>query len=160
MSDLTSIVYYIFEKYLNDPEKTSLEEIIKILYLVDWKNTISYGKPLSNIIWKINDFEPQTDEDSLNEIIKGIIKHRSKERHNLIVREQDRQEIERSIKISNSEIQTINFVFKWLTNKSETELRRLVYSTYPAISKNNSEQLNLPDLAKEYEEVKLELNAL
>lgn len=157
MSSLTNIVGFVFEKYLEIYGKISLDKVIKILYLVDWKHTISSGKPLSNIIWKVNDFEPQIDEESLNQIIR--IKYSYENQSKPIIKQRRNQTIEhkKSMIIDSSEIETINFVLDWLKDKTETDLRRLVYSTYPAISQNNSAKLDLPNLAKRYEKVKLEI---
>jgi hypothetical protein len=137
MANLSSVVLYICQHHPSGYE-LSVERIISILYLVDWKYAIEFSSQmLNNVTWQIHDGQPCIDSYSIKELISLLAKIRLRTEQLMI-------------QLSKEEKCIIDFVIKASSNKEENELNRLVYSTYPAITRTKEIKLNFPNLVQEY----------
>lgn len=134
---LNDLIPYVLKKY---PDKYISEDIsilIKIIYLVEWKHCIEYGKQLTDMQWHYTNHGPLTNE--LDELIFNIL------------------DIPKTkIKPTKLEKKIIKFVIAKTKKMSYTTFNNLIYSTYPMFVKERGDGLNLVELAKEYEEYKKE----
>lgn len=138
MASLTDVISYIHNHYPSSQTELSVERLIKLIYLADWKCAITYSSSMTNTSWKIRDFQPWMEKNSVEELIEVLAKIRI---GSLLKVSSNLQDCEKKI---------IKFVIEIAKDKSEEQLNRLVHSTYPAIIQNNSDILNLSELASIY----------
>jgi len=141
MASLSNVIYYICENH-PDGYNLSVERLIDMLYLIDWKYAIEYKRQMTNISWKIRNSKLWMDESSVKELIKFLANLRNK---SLI-----RTLTKLRLRLSEPQKRTISFVIQTSLSKDVDELTLLVHSTYPTIAQGVEESLNFPDLAEEY----------
>jgi len=141
MSALSDVISYIHNQYPDSQTNLSVERLIKLLYLSDWKYAISYDSnaQITTVAWHIRDFQPWMDDQSVHELVDTLAKIRVG------------KPLEVTEELIEQQKQAINFVIENAHEKSEVELSRLVHSTFPAIKQNNSSNpLDFHQLAEEY----------
>jgi hypothetical protein len=147
MCKVKEILKYIYRENNIDKDKFGLGQVVRIIYLADWKFSIDHEKTITKIEWKFVSGEPKMDETSLNEVLKffddtdritGFFK-------NLYT------EIAKS-KLDAKERRTVKFAMDTVRTKSPDELSKLIYSTFPSLSLVDSDKVDLPSLAKFYVE--------
>ena len=94
--------------------------IIDTMYLIDWKHTLIHGKQLSNFEWFM-------DNRGQN------IKHSIKEIENIEV-----------------EDKLFEFVLEKIERLKYTGIRHLVFSTYPVLTTEKYEKINMSEKANQY----------
>jgi hypothetical protein len=111
------------------PESVVLSDktLTHMLYLLDWKNTLVHGKPLNGLAWTFGASGPEAA--ALN--LSGGAQSDS------------------SRALSDSEM--VDFVIHAVIDKTDVELTRLVYSTYPIITGQKHATLDLVACAKAYQ---------
>ena len=134
-------VYDIISKLL-DFHKTeqgiSMQKLVFLIYLCDWKNSIEIGSQISNIEWKY------LDSEFSKKIITAFKKGEVGE--NIFSFKSDYSSL------NQHELKIINFIGKLSTKLDTDDFIKLVYSTYPMIKSDKNKLLNLPDLAKDYKD--------
>ena len=143
MCDVRAVFYYIHKSY---PERDNLdlERLIKIVFLADWKASISsLGKAITDVKWEIISSEPQMDKDSLKKIIDFVGKKDLKISMGNI-------EVKLLNAIKPGQKKIIDFVIDSVKDKSDSELTQLVNSTFPALTQDETDDVDLPELAKHY----------
>jgi hypothetical protein len=120
---LIKAIRSIYQEELDDYEMTQL------LYLIDWKSCILYGKPMTPIDWKLGPLGPEMK-------IKHILNHLQ-----CFLLQKD---------LSFDEMNVIRFVLITKSKMSPTELDRLVFSTYPVFMSKLGKRLDLARLSDEY----------
>ncbi len=157
MTELLNLIIYIFRRYPNIDE-LSKPRLVKLIYLIDWKHSIDYGKQASPINWYFNHYGPYVD--TVIELIKSntdifevtsyqnIYGGGTSDKIKLI--KQDEIDLEDSIK------QAADFIITNTAHKNWSDFINLVYSTYPV--KNNSKYsfLNLVEDAEKFKQEKLQ----
>lgn len=132
---LEKIIFNIQQNSNKNDKILVFPTLIHCLYLIDWKHTIDFGTPITNASWVIpydNTFSPI-----------AII------RYDFNIIEKDNK-----LKLSENEINTINFVINTFENKNKEEITRLIISTYPFITHDKGEKIDLTKSAKEYNRIK------
>lgn len=153
MAHLADVLTYIFENYpfrnskAAEPTKSlTPRKIVWLAYLADWKSAILYGHQISDAAWKVADFEPTLDSGSVADITL-FAERKSRRiltplRTALIgsgLKKQDRGVIDEVISIAR--------------DRTPEELKQLVYSTYPALTGDGTDPVDLVELAKEYQAI-------
>jgi len=154
--NISTIIKYILTYYPHKDE-LSASRLTKILYLVDWKNSIENGEQLTNSIWYYNHYGPYVEdfmkiaeEDSDIEIknesnVFGGKKRLLKMKNSCKVK----------ITLKQEEKQLVDFVINATKEKSYADFINLVYSTYPVLISDKYTQIDLVTLACEYKKLKL-----
>ncbi|MCF5233851.1 MULTISPECIES: Panacea domain-containing protein [unclassified Pseudomonas] len=150
-NSLIEIINYIIEKY-EPSKKISLSRLIKIIYLADWKESITNKKQITNIEWFFNlngPYNPLILKESEKE--KGIkitttLTESGKKHITLETTEEKKNYLDTET------IKILDFVIEATKNKKHIELIKLVASTYPVISSEKFHTLNLIKKAEEYKE--------
>lgn len=148
--EILDLVKYVLKNYPYQKE-LSKARLNKIIYLIDWKYVLTYGKQLTNIEWKYNHYGPYVD------IIKEKILSDSRFKidnttnfygnpKELITLAEDYGFIDPS----ENEKDIIDFVIEKTKKYNWNDFIKLVYSTYPIISQPQGSNLNLIALSKEY----------
>lgn len=150
------LIRYIINNYLY-PNELSKARLNKIIYLIDWKSAIENYQQVTNINWVFNHYGPYvTDIESL---ILNDNRFRINSTTNIYGNEKNIIKLvnDKNFKDPNQEIkQIIDFVLEKTKKFYWNEFISLVYSTYPIISQEKGSELNLVELAKEYNELKTE----
>lgn len=142
MCDVQAIFSYIYKHYPTD-YVLDLDRLTKLVFLADWKASISLGKAITDVQWEIVNSEPQMDRSSLRKVVDFIGTR------------------DKKISIGNIEITflkvikpnqrgIIDFVIEATKDKTDAELAQLVNSTFPALTQDETDAINLPKLAKHY----------
>jgi hypothetical protein len=152
MANLKDVVAYLCQKY---PHKNELSKarLTKLVYLADWRSAITQSKQLTSIEWTFNHFGPYVDDvvalarsDADFEVRPGVTMY-GDEKETIGVR--------RGLPCSSltaDDKQVLDFVIESTQGKNWDSFIRLVYSTYPIVSKPRFAMLNLVELAREYKE--------
>ena len=149
---LIDIIYYIIKNY---PFKLSNGQLTKLVYLSDWKESITRGKQITSLKWYFDNYGPflwdikDTIEEN-NEYFKIINKETSygnKKTTFEILKD-------KPINLTSDEIKSIKYIIDITKDLSWEKFIKLVYSTYPIVTMKRYSYLDLVDLAKKYNEVR------
>jgi hypothetical protein len=132
---LLDIINYI-DLYKNSEINSDISFLSKILYLIDWKACIVYGKQCTQLEWTNSNYGPTCDRNL------GLS-------YDLATR------VKKYERNSNQELSTaittiIDFIIEKTEHMKYTDFAHLVHSTYPMVTSEKYQVLNLPELAKEY----------
>ena len=139
--------------------KLPSDRLVKMLYLVDWKHSIDYGFQATNLQWFADSLGPfDTQLPGLVEKLPNLFAI-----HQLSDTVEDSPvEIEcidhtYSPRLIDSERKAVDHILKVTSGKTWPQIVRLVFATFPMMSKHRYSSLNLPELAVEYKKFKQEL---
>lgn len=151
---IEDLIRYIIVNYPY-PNELSKARLNKIIYLIDWKSAIERYRSLTEIFWLYNNYGPY---------VRDIEEHIRMDKRFLIEISFNFYGAEKSIiKLKDDvdfnepfeeEKKIIDFVIDKTKTLYYSDFIQLVYSTYPIINCQKGEILDLPKLAKEYEEYK------
>lgn len=149
MNKLKDIVAYIYENY---PYKNELSKsrLVKLVYLSDWFGAVIFNEPLTEIDWVFNHYGPYVDEviDSIqNDPCFSISTTQNDYGANKYL---IRYFGGRKINLKLNEKKIIDAVITKTKGMYYGEFIDYVYSTYPVQVSNRYSQLNLLQLAQEY----------
>lgn len=142
MCEIKAVAAYIFKKYPKDKRQSlTLERIVKVIYLADWKASLMLNKQITDSKWKIVLSEPCLKDNSIDSIIDLIeIKK--------LVFENLAADLMGAIKPKQKKL--IDFVIRTTCKKTDKELTLLVNSTFPAVTQDSTDDVDLPFLANRY----------
>jgi hypothetical protein len=153
MENSNNILVYLFNNYPNSKE-LSFSRVMKLLYLIDWKYSITKFERLTVLNWILNQFGPYNSSlldimDNSNDFeIKRIVNEDNKNIILINFLEKGDYDLKAETK------RTIEFVINHCSKMSWSEVNNLVNSTYPIIRGKINSELNLLELAKEYKNIK------
>ena len=156
MALVKDLLYYIVSNYPN-PSHLSKARTTKLVYLSDWKHSIEYNRQITDIKWYFNNHGPfvwdviETAEQypELFEIEETENYHgEPKTLIGVNSRSYDPD-------LDQSERNTADQVINATCDLQWDSFVNLVYSTYPVVTTDQYEDLNLPELAGEYRESKV-----
>lgn len=153
MENLNNILVYLFNNYPNSKE-LSFSRVMKLLYLIDWKYSITKYERLTDLNWILNQFGPYNSSlldimDNSNDFeIKRIVNEENKNIILINFLERGDYDLKAEAK------RTIEFVINHCNKMSWSEVNNLVNSTFPIIRGKINSELNLLELAKEYKNIK------
>lgn len=157
MAALKDIMTYILKKY---PYKNELSNarLTKLIYLSDWYNSLHNGKQISNIKWYFDNYGPFVwdiyKEAEQNPIFE--IKHTT----NFLGKEKKLISLKKDIdyKLNENEIKSIDKIIEITQQLNWGKFINLVYSTYPILTTEKYNYLNLKHKAEEYKKQKAQQN--
>lgn len=153
MEKLKEIVAYFCSKYPY-PKELSKARLVKMLYLADWKSSITNFQQLSDTKWVFNNYGPYVNDivenlkkDSTFEVIDETNSHGAPKQ---VIRL--KHSYDSNLKQEDKTI--LDFVIKATSPLNYSEFIDLVYSTYPIKVSSKKSELNLVELAKDYKKIK------
>lgn len=152
---LLDFIIYIYENYPNISQ-LSKPRLVKLIYLMDWKNSIEKGNQLTNIKWYYNHYGPYV-EDVIQEIKNNQeIFTVTSSQNGYGVSDKISLNTNHIIKpiISQEEIAIIDFVIEKTNKLKWNDFISLIYDTYPIKTNAKYSMLDLPSEAIEYKESK------
>lgn len=147
---LLEIIRYILSNYPY-PDEISASRLTKMVYLADWKEAIVHGKQITEIKWHFNHRGPYNDE-----IIQAARKDKNIKitvKNNIFGNKKTHIELigcELPGNIDSDFLEVLDFVINATKEKSYGDFLKLVYSTYPVISSDKYDDLDLVSKAAEY----------
>lgn len=137
LSITIQVLHYLMIN-LKQPIYSDLTKISKILYLCDWKFTITYNEKLLDIDWKHSNFGLITNNFNFSLAIELLS-----------------SKLNQESKLPNHFKSILDFVLEKVERLKYTDFVTLVYSTYPMITTSPSDEvLDLKKFAIEYKEYK------
>ena len=148
MTSLANVVKYLAA---NHPDKDSLsaDRLKLIIYLADWKSALERGHQLTDINWEIKHGKlylpfPSYEKLALPTNIFGYVKY--------LLSSWFSREGQDS-RLTDAEIDILDYAIKNSSEKSWEKLVKLVYSTYPTLAEQSVESLDLSGMASRYRKV-------
>lgn len=152
---LLDFIIYIYENYPNISQ-LSKPRLVKLIYLMDWKNSIEKGNQLTNIKWYYNHYGPYV-EDVIQEI-------KNNQEIFTVTSSQNGFGVSDKISLNKSyiikptvsleDIAIIDFVIEKTNKLKWNDFISLIYDTYPIKTNAKYSMLDLPSEAIKYEESK------
>lgn len=153
MDKLKEILVYIIKSY---PKKDDLSNarLTKIVYLSDWRHALTYNKQISNISWYFDNYGPY---------VKDVLK--TVEKNGLFIKTEtinifgepktliELKDINYNSNISSEEKASIDYIESVTQSLKWADFIKLVYSTYPIISTDRYNHLNLVEKAQVYKKI-------
>lgn len=141
---ITKVVVYILKTHKAECSKARL---IKLLYLADWHQAITFGNPITNLNWKFENCGPYSEE-----IIQELNNN-----SNLFQDEGNHYSVsinnEESFNLPEAIIHSLNHVLNETKDLTFSELITLVLSTYPCMTTSRFEKLDLKQGAIKYRQL-------
>ena len=151
MKNLIGLIAYILGNYPK-LEELSKPRLVKLVYLIDWKYTIDYGKQYTDIKWFYHHYGPYV-EDVINVMKQNPDIFQVESYANPYGGESNKFKlINRGYKVNlDSEIKRIaDLLMNYTYKLSWNDFIGLVYSTYPIKMNSQYSYLNLEELADEF----------
>ena len=151
MNELLNIIYYICLNYPNRDDLSNAR-LNKIIYLADWRNVLRRGHQVSQINWIFNHYGPFVF-DIINEVsahedifeVRYVPNDFGKPKQIISLRGGLNQ-VNPNIEDSDS----IDFIIAKTKDMGFNKFIQYVYSTYPVLSSQHGDNLNLIEKAEEY----------
>lgn len=151
---ISNIIKYLLKEY---PHKTELSasRLTKMIYLMDWKSSIDFGRQITNAKWHFDHYGPYVDDFvKLAKEDKGIFVENTsnyyggkKQLFKLT------EKSEGDFNLTKEQKDIADFVINATKQKNYEDFIQLVYSTYPVISNDRYSDLDLVSLAAKYKEI-------
>jgi hypothetical protein len=151
MCTIKEVLKYTSSHYLKKDtlkDALPLSQLIKLIYLADWKASLDRGRTITDIEWQIVNGEPKMDEASLTQTIEFFETTLKGEK--IVNFFQSFYEGIKKTKLTQYEKSILDFVIDKARSKSSEEFSQLVHSTFPSLTLDESDKVDLPRLAAIY----------
>jgi hypothetical protein len=152
VSKLRDVMAYICKHYPHQDELSNAR-VTKMVYLADWKSAITRGEQITDTRWTFNHYGPfvydvidTAREDPAFEVTPTQNMYGSSKELIRVRDDVDYPSLEEADK------EVLDFVIEKSADKNYSDFMHLVYSTYPVAAKERFSELNLVELAEEYEQ--------
>lgn len=153
MANLKDILIYILKEY---PHKNELSNarLTKLVYLSDWYNAIHNKEQISNIKWYFDNYGP-----FVWDVYKEVEKHdifKIELISNFFGKEKKLITLTKTAQytLDDKEIKSINKIIEATKDLNWENFINLVYSTYPILTTEKYNYLNLKHKAEEFNQKK------
>ncbi len=151
---ISNIIKYLLKEYPHKAE-LSASRLTKMIYLMDWKNSIDNGHQVTNAKWHFNHYGPYVDDfvKLANEDKDIAVQNTSNfygGRKQLFMLSDS---FGGKVDITPEQKEIADFVINATKQKNYEDFIQLVYSTYPIISNNRYSDLDLVGMANKYKEI-------
>lgn len=155
MNTLLKLIIYIFQNYPK-PGELSKPRLVKLIYLIDWKNAIDHNKQVTDIAWYFNHYGPYVEDViSLIKEKKDIFTVNTS--INMYGGLSDRISLintDLKIELDNETKTSVDFIINNTSNLGWTDFISLVYSTYPIKTNSKYTFLDLESGAEKFREIR------
>jgi len=153
-SVLSNIIKYILKEYPHKSE-LSASRLTKMIYLIDWKNSIDNDCQITKTVWHFDHYGPYVDDFvKLAKEDKDItIKNTSTVYGGKKQLFQLSENFGSKVEVTQEQKKIIDFVINATKKKNYEDFIQLVYSTYPVISSDRYSDLDLVTMARKYKEI-------
>lgn len=151
---ISNIIKYLLKEYPHKAE-LSASRLTKMIYLMDWKSSIDYGRQITDAQWHFDHYGPYVDdfvrmakEDKDISVENTSNYYGGKKR---LFKLSER--FEGNFDLTKEQKEIADFVINATKQKSYEGFIQLVYSTYPVISNDRYSDLDLVGSAEKYKEI-------
>jgi hypothetical protein len=147
MASLKEILAYLCQNYPGG-KGLSRRRLTWMVYLADWKAALQSEERLTTISWRFTENGPNTED-----IVKLIMSDPDFEIRSIMNKPHDiiiYRGCSDFTDLSERDKQILDFVIQKSAIKNSVEFTKLVYSTFPILTRPRYAKLNLVTLAKEY----------
>lgn len=151
---ISNIVKYLLKVY---PHKSDLSasRLTKMIYLMDWKSSIDYGRQITDAKWHFNHYGPYVDDfvrlakDDKDIFLENTVTYYGGKKQ--LFRLSKGHEV--NIALTDEQKKIADFVIGATKQKNYEDFIQLIYSTFPIIANDRYSDLNLVELAQRYKEI-------
>lgn len=153
MDTLKNALAYILKNYpQNMRHELSNARVTKILYLADWHQAINYDKQITNIEWYFDNYGPyvndiKSEAEAYPDLFSIVNSNNMYGQPKTMLSLKDASY---EPKLSEDEKKSLEHVIEETKQMYWDSFIKLVYSTYPIISSERYNHLNLIEKAIEY----------
>lgn len=149
MATLKDVVGYICQAYPYK-EELSKARLTKLVYLSDWKMSITHGCQISPTKWYFHHFGPYVYD--IEQLARSDVDFEIKQTSNAFGSLKEVIKINKPVQaaLTPAERSAIDFAIEKTRSLGWDEFIKLIYSTYPIVTESRYDFLDLPALAQEY----------
>lgn len=150
MKKLEIVMEYVLSR-CDSQRKVSLNKLVKMLYLADWKNYLKTGRSLSNLQWEFDKFGPTSSEavdfaKAKNNIdVEYSLSKTGFSHENVILKNRSAD-----YELSSSEKEILDQVVEDTFNLEWEDFMRVIFDTYPITKLTKYGYIDLSKFAHEY----------
>ena len=151
---ISNIIKYLLKEYPHKAE-LSASRLTKMIYLMDWKSSIDYGRQITNAQWHfdhyghyVDDFVRMAKEDKDISVENTSNYYGGKKQLFKLS-----EKFEGDFDLTKEQKEIADFVINATKQKNYEDFIQLVYSTYPVISNDRYSDLDLVGSAEKYKEI-------
>lgn len=151
---ISNIIKYLLKEYPHKAE-LSASRLTKMIYLMDWKSSIDYGRQITNAQWHFDHYGPYVDDfvrmakENKDISVENTSNYYGRKKQLFKLSEK----FEGNFELTKEQKEIADFVINVTKQKNYEDFIQLVYSTYPVISNDRYSDLDLVDSAEKYKEI-------
>lgn len=150
MERVINLLDYLFLKYPNS-NKLSYSRVMKLLYLIEWRNAITKFDKLTDIEWIATEYGP------FYKSLRSIFTESSNFDVSVKFDENDKEQLlikffnnKKNVFLDDYSKEIVDFVIEHCKDYDWAELNNLVNSTFAVMNTNQGQIIDLVLLAKKY----------
>ncbi len=151
---ISNIIKYLLKEYPHKAE-LSASRLTKMIYLMDWKSSIDYGRQITNAQWHFDHYGPYIDDfvkmakEDKDISVENTLNYYGGKKQLFKISEK----FEGNFDLTKEQKEIADFVINATKQKNYEDFIQLVYSTYPVISNERYSDLDLVGSAEKYKEI-------
>lgn len=151
---ISNIIKYLLKEYPHKSE-LSASRLTKMIYLMDWKSSIDFGRQITNAQWHFDHYGPYVDDfvrlakEDKDIFVENTSNYYGGKKQLFKLSEK----FEGNFDLTKEQKDIANFVIDATKQKNYEDFIQLVYSTYPVISNDRYSDLDLVGSAAKYKEI-------
>ncbi|BEE07972.1 Panacea domain-containing protein [Aeromonas dhakensis] len=151
---ISNIIKYLLKEYPHKAE-LSASRLTKMIYLMDWKSSIDYGRQITNAQWHFDHYGPYVDDfvrmakEDKDISVENTSNYYGGKKQLFKLSEK----FEGDFDLTKEQKEIADFVINATKQKNYEDFIQLVYSTYPVISNDRYSDLDLVGSAEKYKEI-------
>lgn len=154
MATVQDLASYLIPRAMAPREYVSLPRLIKLMYLADWREALICQSQITNVQWSIGPCGPSSDDiyEQLKKDVGSFVLLDVKDRFG-----NPKKVVEKAVKdaaicgLTDQQKDAADFIIGIAKNRPWESLTSIVSSTYPVATREPGSVLNLPALAREYQ---------
>jgi hypothetical protein len=151
MAKIKDLLAYLLLNYPS-PEDLSKTRMTKLIYLCDWRHCLTTGNQITKIKWIFDNFGPfvwdvMNEVEADPELFETFQTTNTFGSSKLLIKLRNRNY---TPQLAAKEVGTAEFVIQGTSNLSMDAFIKLIYSTYPILTAERGDELDLAKLAREY----------
>ena len=151
---ILDMIKYLLKEYPHKSE-LSASRLTKMIYLMDWKSSIDFGRQITNAQWHFDHYGPYVDD-----FVKLAIEDKDIFVENTSNYYGEKKQLfklsdkfQGNIYLAKEQKKIADFVIHATKQKNYEDFIQLVYSTYPVISNDRYSDLDLVGSAVKYKKI-------
>lgn len=153
-SAMSNIIKYLLKEYPHKSE-LSASRLTKMIYLMDWKSSIDFGRQITNAQWHFDHYGPYVDDfvklarEDKDIFVENTSNYYGGKKQLFKLSNKTSEFFD----LTKEQKDIADFVINATKQKNYEDFIQLVYSTYPVISNDRYSDLDLVDSAAKYKKI-------